>query len=73
MEFMTKLTLWNLGRFDDANPRLVCLKHYSSLDDPPAITSCAELVDCVRNILSTYELWALDWKSQLERMMVEYF
>ena len=28
----------------------------------------------MRNMLATYdELWALGWKSQLERMMVEYF
>ena len=28
---------------------------------------------CVRNMLTTYELWALGWRPQLERMMVEYF
>ncbi len=27
VEFMTKLTLWNLGGFDDADPRRVCLEH----------------------------------------------
>ena len=36
VEVMTKLTLWNLGGFDDADPRRVCLEHYSSLDEPPS-------------------------------------
>ena len=52
----------------------MCLEHFSSTINPPAVTTCAELVMCVRNMLATYEeLWMLEWREQLESMMTGYF
>ena len=52
----------------------MCLEHFPSQSSPSAITTCSELTDCVRNMLSTYDdLWALGWKKHLEHLMVGYF
>ena len=63
--FLTNLTLWILTGFDSLEEKRLCMEHYSP---------CGELTDCIRNMLTTYdELWGLDWKRQMEPLMVQYF
>ena len=72
--FLQRVVLFTLEGFDSAEPRRLCLEHFSSTINPPAVTTCAELVMCVRNMLATYEeLWMLEWREQLESMMTGYF
>jgi len=62
------------GGFDSAEQRRLCLEHLSSTVNPPEVSTCAELVMCVRNMLATYEeLWMLEWRESLESMMTGYF
>ena len=70
--FLTNLTLWILTGFDSMEEKRLCMEHYSSNPNITRIASCAELTDCLRNMLATYdELWGLDWKR--EPLMVQYF
>ena len=72
--FLGRLTLWVVDGFNSAEERRLCLEHFSSQHPPSAITTCSELTDCLRIMLSTYDdLWALGWKHRLEHLMVEYF
>jgi hypothetical protein len=72
--FLQRVVLFTLEGFDSAEPRRLCLEHFSSSVNPPAVTTCAELVMCVRNLLATYEeLWMLEWRDRLESMMTGYF
>ena len=72
--FMTNLTLWILTGFDSMEEKRLCLEHYSSNPNIARISTSAELTDCLRNMLTTYdELWGLDWKRELEPLMVHYF
>ena len=72
--FLSRLVLFQLEGFDSAEPRKLCLEHFSSTINPPAVSTCAELVMCVRNMLVTYEeLWMLEWRESLESMMTGYF
>ena len=58
--FLQRLVLFTLEGFDSAEPRRLCLEHFSSTINPPAVTTCAELVMCVWNMLATYEdLWMM--------------
>ena len=72
--FLTNLTLWILTGFDSMEEKRLCLEHYSSNPNIARISTSAELTDCLRNMLTTYdELWGLDWKRELEPLMVHYF
>jgi hypothetical protein len=72
--FLTNLTLLILTGFDSMEEKRLCMEHYSSNPNITRIASCAELTDCLRNMLATYdELWGLDWKRELEPLMVQYF
>ena len=51
--FLQRVVLFTLEGFDSAEPRRLCLEHFSSSVNPPAVTTCAELVMCVRNVLAT--------------------
>ncbi len=72
--FLSRLVLFQLEGFDSTEPRRLCLEHFSSTIDPPAVTTCAELVMYVQNMLATYEeLWMLEWLERLESMMLGHF
>ena len=68
--FLCRLTLWVVDGFKSAGACVWSTSHHP----PSAITTCSELTDCLRNMLSTYDdLWALGWKHRLEHLMVDYF
>jgi hypothetical protein len=72
--FLSRVVLFQLEGFDSAEQRKLFLEHFSSTINPPAVSTCAELVMCVRNMLVTYEeLWMLEWRDSLELMMTGYF
>lgn len=72
--YLGNVALLVLTGFDSAVLKRLCLEHFSYSPNPTPVESCFQLVDYLKNLLTTYdELWGLDWKEHLYPVMEQYF